>query len=117
MLYTVLHRGVPIGTTEADDPRALSVVMVRQLAGFEALRAAVPQWRGVRGVTAVGAAGFSDGLEIRDELGAPVPATRLDLWLVDPAQLLLFIQFDRTGAPVGATVRSARRAGPGVADG
>ena len=36
MLYTVLHRGVPIGTTEADDPRALSVVMVRQLAGFEA---------------------------------------------------------------------------------
>jgi len=117
MLYTVLHRGVPIGTTEADDPRALSVVMVRQLAAFEALRAAVPQWRGVRGVTAVGAAGFSDGLEIRDELGAPVPATRLDLWLVDPAQLLLFIQFDQTGAPVGATLRPARRAGPGVADG
>jgi len=74
MLYTVLHRGVPIGTTEADDPRALSVVMVRQLAGFEALRAAVPQ-------------------------------------------LLLFIQFDPTGAPVGASLRPARRAGPGAADG
>ena len=117
MQYTVLHRGVPVGITEADDPHALSAVMVRQLPAFDALRSQVPQWLGVPGMTAVGAAGYTDGLELRDALGAVVPATRLDLWVADPAHLLLFTQFDPTGAPVGATVRPPPMAARGVADG
>lgn len=117
MLYTLFHRGVPIGTAEADDPRALSAVMVRQLPAFDALRSAVPVWRGVPGVTAVGAAGFTEGLELHDALGAPVPATRLDVWIVDAAHMLLFAQFDLTGAPVGAPLWPAPRTSHGVADG
>lgn len=117
MPYTIFHRGVPIGATDADDPRALSAIMVHQLPAFDALRARVPQWRGIPGMTAVGAAGYSDDLEVRDALGAVVPATRLDLWVVDPAHLLLFTQFDATGAPVGAPVRPAPGSGRGVAEG
>jgi hypothetical protein len=116
MQYLLLHRGIPIATTDVDDPRALSAVLMRPLAAFQGIRLAVPEWNRVGNITAVGAAGFTDALELRDALGAVVPAARLDLWIADDGQLLLFAQFDASSAHVGARFIPPRRAWGNAAD-
>ena len=74
-------------------------------------------WSVAAGEEAVGTAGYSAALELRDALGAAVPVTRLDLWIADPAHLLVFAQFDPAGAPVGAPVRPLPTRGSDAHDG
>jgi hypothetical protein len=107
VLFTLLHHGVPVGSTEAADSRALIAVLMDCLPGFAAIEPAVPQWLGVPGVTANGAAGFTHGLELRDGRGVVVPASRIDVWIADQAHLLVFTQFDSATSGVGARIRSS----------
>ncbi|HKW08889.1 MAG TPA: hypothetical protein VJO33_00835 [Gemmatimonadaceae bacterium] len=116
MDFTLTYRGIPIGIAVTQDARGLAVIATRPLAALEAIRAELPQW--VRtGVTAIGARGFSDALEWRDRLGAAIPAARIDVWLTDDGELLVFTAFDALAVGVPAVVPQRGRSNSNEADG
>lgn len=116
MDFTLTYRGIPIGVAQTQDARGLAVVSARPLAALEAIRAQLPRWVGTR-VTAIGTRGLSESVEWRDPQGAAVPAARVDVWLADDSQLLVFTAFDPLAAGVPAVLPPRRTSGSGEADG
>ena len=116
--WTITHRGVPVAVVEAAAPDQLGAVAVHPLPAFEALRPALPGvWRDAEdaatGVHTPPAAIASDDLELRDQRGAAVPTTRLELVVTGPGSAVAFIGFDTAAAHVGARVGTRPR---GAAD-
>ena len=101
MDFTLAYRGIPIGIAQTRDARGLAVVPARPLAALDAVRQQLPRWVQTR-ITAIGARGFSDSVEWRDAQGAAVAAARVDVWLADDGQLLVFTAFDMLAAGVPA---------------
>lgn len=116
MEFTLTYRGIPIGLAESQDARGLTVIHAKPLAALEAIRPRVPKWLGSR-VTAIGARGLSESMEWRDAHGTAVPAVRVDVWLAEDGQLLVFSAFDPLGAGVPAVLPPRSTSGSGEADG
>lgn len=116
MEFTLTYRGIPIGLAESQDARGLSVVRATPLAALNAIRPLLPKWAATH-VTAIGARGLSESVEWLDAHGAAVPAVRVDVWLTEDGQLLVFTAFDPLGAGIPAVIPPRSRPGSGEADG
>lgn len=119
MEYTLYHRGVPVGLTEAAELSALRATLVRPLPAGMALRPLLPPWpRGAdrAGAADAGAAALADALELWDERGTPVAAARIRLWTADPVHLLAMVDVETDPAAVGAFVLPARGTGAAGAE-
>lgn len=116
MDFTLTYRGIPIGVAQTQDARGLSVVPARPLAGLEAVLTQVPRWDGAH-VTAIGARGLSESVEWLDAQGEVVPTSRIDVWLADDGELLVFTAFDALTAGVPAMLPPRGKSSFNEADG
>ena len=115
MDFMLTYRGIPIGRAQTPDARGLGVVPARPLTGLDAVLTQLPKWDGAR-VTAIGARGLSESVEWLDAQGATVPASRIDVWLADDGNLLVFTAFDALAAGVPAVVPPRARSSLNAAD-
>lgn len=122
MQYSILYQGVPVATFTADSAK-VGCVVVHTDAGLDRIRGALPAWwADTNDVTRPGPAARVDAvelaqqLELRDECGALVATSRIELCITGPTTALAVITREEAPAQVQATLLVAPRGSAGAAE-